>query len=875
MSCQVNRLDENNNNNNDITNNNNTNNLNNNRNNINVTPSKKINPLKNNFIIVQTSNSLSKNSPFSRTRSPLKNIINNTNLIKKIPENKLNNNNNNISNYNNYNNSNIKSKKNTKAHLLLSKLNLSNLGTVEENINEECENTNKTSTTTTTTTTPLRESKGNVSTIQKLLHEKDIKKLPFKVNNFFGKKRITHPKKSPSLTITRNKSKVGNNIINNSLVSSNNNTNNNSYTNNNNNINNNTLKNNKLYNHQNYNTENLEINNIANPYFSHIPLSINQNINQKTFNFDTVTITSEYNSGNLLNAEKISEDTYNLYMSQDCNGVELNHQISCYKVWFYFGVKSKIPQIITLRIVNMNNYVKIFHSGNKICYRILEENQTPNDYENSYKLNEENLWKRFNENFSYKVNENNNLELYLTYEFPQNKYVLFSYCFPFSYTKIQKFLDFYDNQINTITKDTTNIYFHNEILTYSKEKRFLNLLTITSKDNIIKNQYETILAGLFPIRNRCYKSLHDKPIVVISARVHPGETPGQFMMNGLIKLLCDENNNYAKILRRTFVFKIIPMINVDGVSKGHLRLDSQGLNLNRSYLNPESKTEPEIYAIKKLFMFYVNSFKVRYYFDLHADMKIHGAYVFGNAIDNFESHVENVLFGYIFKLNCNHLNWKKCVFSEKGMNTKFKYDKNTKEATSRVHFYKKTGLIHTYTLESSYFKGYFDGQNEVQDSELYTISDFEKTGKDCLISILYYEELAINDKISNSIYVDIPGCREYIAQNILNNEERFNFNFGLKNVVKEINQIKSWKSINEINIKKIVKTNRNLSQKLTPLPKIESDRLPLINKNKKNEEDKKDVIEKHKKVILFQNRGKTISPIENKKIKIKSEKKKN
>ena len=121
MSCQVNKLDGFNNNNNDITDNNNSNTINNNRNNIHVTPSKKINPLKNNFIIVQTSNSLSKNSPFSRTRSPLKNIINNTNLIKKIPENKLNNNNNNISNYNNYNNSNIKSKKNTKAQLLLSK----------------------------------------------------------------------------------------------------------------------------------------------------------------------------------------------------------------------------------------------------------------------------------------------------------------------------------------------------------------------------------------------------------------------------------------------------------------------------------------------------------------------------------------------------------------------------------------------------------------------------------------------------------------------------------------------------------------------------------------------------------------------------------
>ena len=42
------------------------------------------------------------------------------------------------------------------------------------------------------------------------------------------------------------------------------------------------------------------------------------------------------------------------------------------------------------------------------------------------------------------------------------------------------------------------------------------------------------------------------------------------------------------------------------------------------------------------------------------------------------------------------------------------------------------------------------------------------------------------------------------------------------------------------------------------------------NKNKKNEEDKKDQIEKHKKVLSFQTRVKIKSPIENKKIKLKS-----
>ena len=72
------------------------------------------------------------------------------------------------------------------------------------------------------------------------------------------------------------------------------------------------------------------------------------------------------------------------------------------------------------------------------------------------------------------------------------------------------------------------------------------------------------------------------------------------------------------------------------------------------------------------------------------------------------------------------------------MKTKFKGDNNSKEATSRVHFFKKTGLIHTYTLESSYFKGHFNENEENENDEIYQIIDFENTGKDCLISLLLY-----------------------------------------------------------------------------------------------------------------------------------------
>ena len=166
--------------NNDIYNNEVNDNINNN----NISPNKKMNLLKNNFITVQTSNSLSKNSPFYKSKSPLKNLDNNNkNSNEKNIENKIDNN---------------KEKKEIKTHLFLS-----NLGTVEEKKLEEGENT---STTTTTTTTPLRENNGDLSLVQKILSEKEGRKFPFKTNKLFGKKRIIYPKKSPSLTIIRNKS---------------------------------------------------------------------------------------------------------------------------------------------------------------------------------------------------------------------------------------------------------------------------------------------------------------------------------------------------------------------------------------------------------------------------------------------------------------------------------------------------------------------------------------------------------------------------------------------------------------------------------------------------------------------------------------------
>jgi hypothetical protein len=48
-----------------------------------------------------------------------------------------------------------------------------------------------------------------------------------------------------------------------------------------------------------------------------------------------------------------------------------------------------------------------------------------------------------------------------------------------------------------------------------------------------------------------------------------------------------------------FCFKIVPMLNPDGVYRGYYRLDTLANNLNRYYTDPSPKLQPTIYAVKK------------------------------------------------------------------------------------------------------------------------------------------------------------------------------------------------------------------------------------------------------------------------------------
>lgn len=87
--------------------------------------------------------------------------------------------------------------------------------------------------------------------------------------------------------------------------------------------------------------------------------------------------------------------------------------------------------------------------------------------------------------------------------------------------------------------------------------------------------------------------------IVISGRAHPGESNGSFMMQGFIEFLCG-SSAAAVYLRKRIVFKVIPMLNPDGVVAGNYRTGLSGKDFNREFLSPDRFIFPEISALKDL-----------------------------------------------------------------------------------------------------------------------------------------------------------------------------------------------------------------------------------------------------------------------------------
>ena len=64
-------------------------------------------------------------------------------------------------------------------------------------------------------------------------------------------------------------------------------------------------------------------------------------------------------------------------------------------------------------------------------------------------------------------------------------------------------------------------------------------------------------------------------------------------------MLAQSKSEAVTELLENYVFKIFPMVNVDGVVYGNFRCDMGGFDLNRNWKYPTKNLHPQVFSIKE------------------------------------------------------------------------------------------------------------------------------------------------------------------------------------------------------------------------------------------------------------------------------------
>nr|XP_022317129.1 cytosolic carboxypeptidase-like protein 5 isoform X13 [Crassostrea virginica] len=329
------------------------------------------------------------------------------------------------------------------------------------------------------------------------------------------------------------------------------------------------------------------------------------------FRVGGLLFTSKFDSGNLARVEKVSKDEdeednvkyygeprpdyeFNVWTHPDCHGTEFENGN---RSWFYFGIRGWAPnRLIKINIMNLNRQGKLYSQGH--CPFTKTVPGKPR-------------WERIRDRPSYE-NADGQFILTFTYRFLDVKGAItyFAFCYPWSYMEQQERLNEYDKKFShckelNSSSPKDSIYYHRELLCYSPDQLRLDLVTVSSCHGLSSETEPRFDHNLFPEKDvpRC-KKFRGKRVFFLSSRVHPGETPASFVFNGFLEFILKDNDPRAKALRRQFVFKCIPILNPDGVQRGHYRTDQRGVNLNRMYLDPSIELHPSIYASKSMLVYH-------------------------------------------------------------------------------------------------------------------------------------------------------------------------------------------------------------------------------------------------------------------------------
>lgn len=217
-----------------------------------------------------------------------------------------------------------------------------------------------------------------------------------------------------------------------------------------------------------------------------------------------------------------------------------------------------------------------------------------------------------------------------------------------------------------------------------------------------------------------------RKIIFITARVHAAEVAGSFKMEGILKFLTT-NSSIAKSLRNLFIFKIVPMLNPEGVICGNFRSTLTGTDLNRRWDQPNKQLHSQIYFLKNLLKKIISEDKkILVFCDLHGHSRKLNSFIYGCnrvAHGSFCSWTKVRLLPRILARKTHLFSYKDCKFCVE----------NDKKRTARVVIWNELGITNSFTLESSTY-GYLRGEDVCP----YTIEDYFAIGEGFLFSLLDY-----------------------------------------------------------------------------------------------------------------------------------------
>ncbi|XP_061502104.1 cytosolic carboxypeptidase 2 isoform X2 [Anopheles gambiae] len=433
---------------------------------------------------------------------------------------------------------------------------------------------------------------------------------------------------------------------------------------------------------------------------------------------DDLVFESRFESGNLGRAIKITPTYYELYLRPDM-------YTNRHTQWFYFQVKNtKAKVVYRFSIINLTKPDSLYKEGMRpLMYSTMDAecNQVG--------------WRRCGDNIAYFRNEDNSHYHHRPADDDEDEYIGTS-SFTLSFNIEFKY-------------DGDTVYFaHSYPYTYSDLQDYLMCI----QRNPVKSKFckLRLLCRSLAGNNVYYLTVtapttHEddnqkkKKAVIITARVHPGESPSSWMMKGLMDFITGDSY-VAKKLRHKFIFKLVPMLNPDGVIVGNTRSSLTGRDLNRQYRTVIRETYPSIWNTKAMIRRLMEDCGVAMYCDMHAHSRKHNVFIYG--CENLKRHPDRRLLEQVFPLMLHKNVADKFSFE----NCKFKVQKN-KEGTGRIVVW-VLGVTNSYTLEASFGGSTMGGRAGTH----FSTADYEHIGRAyCETLMDYYDDNPIKEKLRMKI----------------------------------------------------------------------------------------------------------------------------